>query len=193
MGCFSPVPEIDDALVDRIRAEVHQPVVDELARRGTPFHGVLYAGLMLTPAGFKVLEFNVRFGDPECQPLMLRLVSDLLPVLAAGAAKDFAGARLAFDDAAAACIVLANAGYPGTPAAGDPIVGLEAAAGEGAVVFHAGTRRDAGQLLATGGRVLGVCASGADLSEALARAYAAADRIHWPHKVLRRDIGRRLL
>jgi phosphoribosylamine--glycine ligase len=170
-----------------------QPVLDGMAAEGEPFVGVLYAGLMLTADGPRVLEFNVRFGDPECQPLMLRLVSDLLPVLAAGAAKDFAGARLAFDDAAAACIVLANAGYPGTPAAGDPIVGLEAAAGEGAVVFHAGTRRDAGQLLATGGRVLGVCASGADLSEALARAYAAADRIHWPHKVLRRDIGRRLL
>ncbi|MGH9464762.1 MAG: phosphoribosylamine--glycine ligase, partial [Thermoanaerobaculia bacterium] len=157
MGAHSPSGVIGEDEAERLAVHLLQPVLDGMAREGEPFVGVLYAGLMLTADGPRVLEFNVRFGDPECQPLMLRLTSDLLPVLAAGAAQDFGGARVAFDDGAAVCVVLANAGYPGTPAAGDPITGLEAAAAGGAVVFHAGTRRDAGRLLASGGRVLGVC------------------------------------
>ncbi len=193
MGAHSPSGVIAEEEAERLARELLQPVLDGMAAEGEAFVGVLYAGLMLTVDGPRVLEFNVRLGDPECQPLMLRLAGDLLPVLAAGAAGDFGGARLAFADGAAACVVLANAGYPETPAGGDPIQGLDEAAREGAVVFHAGTRRRGEELLASGGRVLGVCATGPDLGRALAAAYAAADRIHWPHKVLRRDIGRRLL
>ncbi len=193
MGAHSPAGVIAEDEAERLAGSLLQGVLDGSAAEGEPFIGVLYAGLMLTAAGPRVLEFNVRFGDPECQPLMLRLAGDLLPVLAAGAAGSFGGSRLAFGEGAAACVVLANAGYPGTPVTGDPITGLDEAAAAGAVVFHAGTRREAGRLLASGGRVLGVCAAAADLAGALARAYGAADCIRWSHKVLRRDIGRRLL
>jgi phosphoribosylamine---glycine ligase len=195
MGAHSPSVVLPESAAQRMEELILRPVVDGMAAEGRPFVGVLYGGIMLTPDGPATLEFNVRFGDPECQPLMLRLRGDLLPVLAAAAAGDFAGQALEFDDGAAACVVLANAGYPGSPATGDAIVGLEAAAAQpGAVVFHAGTRRCAdGPILAAGGRVLDVCARGAELTEALDRAYAAADRIRWPSRVLRRDIGRRVV
>src|SRR5262249_8363863 len=166
-----------------------------LAEEARPFVGVLYAGMILTAAGPRVLEFNARLGDPEAQALLLRLEDDLLPVLAAGAAGDFDHHRgRRFRKEAAAGLVLASQGYPGRPVEGEVIQGLERAAELGAEVFHAATRRGArGELLTAGGRVLSVCALGPDLVGALKRAYAAAAEVHWPGKVFRRDIGRRVL
>jgi phosphoribosylamine--glycine ligase len=195
MGAHSPSVVLPEEEAAGIAEQVLQPVIDGMAAEGHPFVGVLYGGLMLTADGPRTLEYNVRFGDPECQPLMQRLAGDLLPVLAAAAAGDFGDERLTFHEGAAACIVLASAGYPGTPAKGEPILGLEAAGElEDAVVFHAGTaRRPDGAVVAAGGRVLGACARGVDLETALSRAYALADGLEWPSKVLRRDIGARLL
>ena len=195
MGAHSPsivLPEEDAA---QIVEEALQPVIDGMAADGHPFIGVLYAGLMLTADGPQMLEFNVRFGDPECQPLMLRVAGDLLPVLAAAAAGDFGKEELAFNPGAAACVVLASEGYPGKPVKGQAISGLDvAAAREDGVVFHSGTARGPrGEVVAAGGRVLTACAVGPDLETALARAYALADDIDWPGKILRRDIGRRVL
>ncbi len=195
MGAHCPSGVLPEAEAARLAGEVLQPVVDGMAAEGSPFVGVLYGGLMLTARGPQVLEYNVRFGDPECQPLMLRLKGDLLPVLRAAAAGDFGDDRLEFDDGAAACVVLASAGYPGSPVKGEAIVGLEGTAErDGGVIFQAGTgRRSDGAVIATGGRVLNACARGADLTEALERAYAAAATVDWPAKRMRRDIGRRIL
>jgi len=195
MGAHSPSVVLPEREAAEILDQALQPVIDGMAADGHPFIGVLYAGLMLTDEGPQMLEFNVRFGDPECQPLMLRLAGDLLPVLAAAAAGNFGEEELVFNLDAAACIVLASEGYPGQPVQGQRISGLEAAADrEHGVVFHSGTARGAeGEVLATGGRVLTACASGPDLEIALERAYALADDIEWPAKVLRRDIGRRVL
>ncbi|HTQ78467.1 MAG TPA: phosphoribosylglycinamide synthetase C domain-containing protein, partial [Thermoanaerobaculia bacterium] len=158
------------------------------------FVGVLYAGLMLTPEGPRVLEFNARFGDPEAQVLLLRLEDDLLPLLAAGASGSFGVSRLHFRHEAAACIVLASPGYPGRPALGEPLRALDrASALPGVTIFHAGTALAEDELVSAGGRVLNVCATGPDLAGALKRAYAAVDEIDWPGKVFRRDIGKRAL
>jgi phosphoribosylamine--glycine ligase len=194
MGAHSPSLVLAEEEVGPLAEQVLQPVIDGMAADGHPFVGVLYAGLMLTPAGPRVLEYNVRFGDPECQPLMLRLAGDLLPVLASAAAGDFGDETLAFDDGAAAGVVLASAGYPGPPVKGQVIQGLEHAGSQpGAVLFHAGTAWDPeGRVVAAGGRVLTACASGSDLASALAGAYRLADSIDWPAKVVRRDIGRRV-
>jgi phosphoribosylamine--glycine ligase len=190
MGAFSPVPEVPDALLDRIRAEVHQPVVEELARRGTPFHGVLYAGLMLTPAGPRVLEFNVRFGDPETQAVLPRLRSDLLDLLErATRPGGLAGAALEWDARAAVTVVLASRGYPVTSSAGDAIAGLDLVPAE-AELTHAGTAERAGEIVTAGGRVLNVTALGDDVAAARAAAYAAADVITFDGMQMRRDIAR---
>jgi phosphoribosylamine--glycine ligase len=195
MGCHSPggLPS-GEAAADIVET-VMRATISGLAEEGRPFIGVLYAGMILTADGPKVLEFNARFGDPEAQVLMLRLEDDLLPVLVAAAAGDFdLHRRLRFRKEAAACVVLASQGYPGRPVTGEAIQGLERAAQLGAEVFHAGTRRGArGEVLTAGGRVLSVCALGPDLVGALKRAYAAAGEIQWPAKVFRRDIGRRVL
>ncbi len=190
MGSFSPVAGID---VDAIVATVHQPVVDELRRRGTPFHGVLYAGLMLTDDGPKVIEFNVRFGDPETQALLPRLRSDLADLLARAARPGgLAGATLEWDDATAVTVVLASAGYPASSRSGDVITGLEKAAALRVEITHAGTARDAdGAIVTAGGRVLNVTALGADAGTARAAAYAAADVIQFDGKQMRRDIAAR--
>jgi len=195
MGAHSPAVVLPESEAEQIVQSMLQPVIDGMAVEGHPFVGVLYGGLMLTEDGPRMLEFNVRFGDPECQPLMLRLANDLLPVLAAAAAGDFAGEELVFNLQSAACVVLASEGYPGRPVTGQQISGLEEVAGRrDTVVFHSGTGRgSAGEVLATGGRVLAACAVGSDLESALSRAYALADDIDWPAKVLRRDIGRRVL
>ncbi|MGE5234545.1 MAG: phosphoribosylamine--glycine ligase [Acidobacteriota bacterium] len=194
MGSHSPSgllsPEDAVAVLDRVVL----PTVAGLREEGRPFRGVVYAGLMLTEAGPQVLEFNVRFGDPEAQSLLLRMDGDLLPVLAAGAAGNFGGERLSFRKEAAACLVLAAAGYPDKPVKGEPISGIErAAALPNAWVFHAGTAIEDGRLVSSGGRVLNVCATGTNLREALRTAYVAAAEIQWPGKVLRHDIGRRVL
>ena len=194
MGAHSPSGILSADLERRVLAEVMQPTIAGMAAEGRRFSGFLYAGLMLTQEGPKVLEFNARLGDPEAQPLLLRLDEDLLTLLAAGAAGAFPDRGLSFHADAAACIVLAAAGYPGTPAKGDAISGLaEAAARPGVEIFHAGTAVDGAELVTAGGRVLGVCARGRDLAAALATAYEATDLIAWDGKALRRDIGRRVV
>jgi phosphoribosylamine--glycine ligase len=187
MGSYSPVPDIDD--VEAIAAAVHQPVVDELRRRGTPFHGVLYAGLMMTAGGPKVLEFNVRFGDPETQAVLPRLRSDLLDLLErCTRAGGLAGATLEWDDRYAVTVVLASAGYPESSSSGDVITGVDQA---GAEITHAGTALRGGELVTAGGRVLNVTALGADPAAARDAAYAAADQIQFEGRQLRRDIALR--
>ena len=192
MGSYSPVPEIDDAYAADICASVHQPVLDELRQRGLPFHGVLYAGLMLTPAGPKVLEFNVRFGDPETQAILPRLRSDLLDLLdAATVTGGLADAQLDWVPETAVTVVLASAGYPASSSSGDVISGLDSLPGS-VHVTHAGTARNsAGELVTAGGRVLNLTALGSDAAAARAAAYAAVDMIDFPGKQLRRDIALR--
>jgi phosphoribosylamine--glycine ligase len=188
MGCYSPVPGADALVRDAI-ASVHQPVVDELARRGTPFHGVLYAGLMLGRDGHKVLEFNVRFGDPETQVVLPRLRSDLLALLlAATEPGGLAGVAPEWDPRSAVCVVLASRGYPERSSSGDPISGLDALPA-GTEVFHAGTAERGDEVVTAGGRVLGVTALGDDRAAARAAAYAAADMIGFEGAQLRRDIA----
>jgi phosphoribosylamine--glycine ligase len=191
MGAFSPVPEIPEELMDRIRAEVHQPVVDELARRGTPFHGVLYAGIMLTDDGPKVLEFNVRFGDPETQAVLPRLRSDLLDLLdRTTRLGGLQGATMEWDARAAVTVVLASRGYPESNSSGDVIEGLDRVPEE-VEVTHAGTASREGAIVTAGGRVLNVTALGDGTAAARAAAYAAADVIDFEGKQMRRDIALR--
>ena len=194
MGAHSPSGVLRPGAVAGILERVMQPVVDGMAAENRPFTGVLYAGLMMTADGPKVLEFNVRLGDPEAQPILMRLEDDLLQVLASGAQGRFDRARLQFRKATAACIVLASDGYPEKPTKGERIAGVEAAERhEGVVIFHAATKTVDGHLVAAGGRVLDVCASGPNLREALKRAYRAAGVVQWPSKIARRDIGRRIV
>jgi phosphoribosylamine---glycine ligase len=190
MGAYSPAPCLTAALEAEIMARIIAPTVAAMAAEGRPFKGVLFAGLMLTAAGPQLIEYNTRFGDPECQVLMMRLKSDILPALIAardGALKDF---DLRWRDETALCVVLAARGYPGEPLKGTEIRGLaRAAGGADAKVFHAGTRRDGDRILADGGRVLGVTALGASAAEAQRKSYEAVDRIDWPEGFCRRDIG----
>jgi phosphoribosylamine---glycine ligase len=189
MGSYSPVPEVDDALVEKIRATVHQPVVDELARRGTPFHGVLYAGLMLTANGPRVLEFNVRFGDPETQAVLPRLRSDLLELMQRGTRRGgLAGAVLEWDARSAVTVVLASRGYPVSSSSGDVIHGLDLVPPE-VEVTHAGTAARDDVVVTAGGRVLNVTALGETTLAAREHAYAAADVIRFDGRQLRRDIA----
>jgi phosphoribosylamine---glycine ligase len=192
MGSYSPVAGVDDALLAAIARTVHQPVVDELRRRGTPFRGVLYAGLMLTAEGPRVLEFNARFGDPETQAVLPRLRSDLLALMLAGAGvggADLAGAVLEWAPDWAVTVVLASAGYPDAPSTGEPIAGLDRAAG--AELTHAGTALRDGVLVTAGGRVLNVTGLGPDPAAARRAAYAAADQITFDGRQVRHDIALR--
>ncbi len=194
MGSYSPVPSVDDARAREICTAVHQPVLDELARRGIPFHGVLYAGLMMAADGFKVLEFNVRFGDPETQAILPRLRTDLLALLEAatvpGGLDDVA---LEWAPEMAVTVVLASKGYPASSSSGDVITGL-ADVPAGVFVTHAGTARTpSGKVVTAGGRVLNVTALGRDAADARARAYAAADMIEFDGKQFRGDIALRLI
>ncbi len=191
MGAFSPTPQVTAEVLARVESDVLRPAVREMARRGRPFRGALYAGLMLTRDGPRVLEFNARLGDPETQPILMRLEGDLVPALAAAARGDLSAVRLAFDARAAVGVVLAAEGYPGKVTTGDVIEGAEGPFGEGVQVFHAGTARAAdGRLVTAGGRVMTVCALGADLGAASRRAYEAAAAIRWRGQQYRRDIGR---
>jgi phosphoribosylamine--glycine ligase len=193
MGSYSPVVGIDTARAREIAQLVHQPIVDELARRGTPFHGVLYAGLMLTADGPKVIEYNARFGDPETQAVLPRLQSDLLDLmLRASRLGGLEGAELDWTDAWAVTLVLAGDGYPARSAAGDVITGLDHAALAAVQVTHAGTAaREDGTIVTAGGRVLNVTALGAGPAAARDAAYAAADHIHFDGRQLRTDIAQR--
>jgi phosphoribosylamine---glycine ligase len=190
MGSYSPVPGVDPARAEGIAAIAHQPIVDELRRRGTPFHGVLYAGLMMTAAGPKVLEYNCRFGDPETQAVLPRLRSDLLELLeAATTPGGLAGVEPEWSPDWAVTVVLASRGYPESASKGDRISGLEDV--EGAEVFHAGTAAEDGRIVTAGGRVLGVTACGATPGEARDRAYQEAERIEFDGRQMRSDIAAR--
>jgi phosphoribosylamine--glycine ligase len=190
MGAYSPVPGWDRGQAEEVAAAVHQPIVDELARRGTPFHGVLYAGLMMTPDGVKVLEYNVRFGDPETQAVLPRLKTDLVDALLATTEPGgLAGIELEWDDRWAVTLVLASAGYPASASRGDVISGLEEPSG--VEVTHAGTAERDGAIVTAGGRVLNVTALGDTVAEARDAAYAAADLITFDGRQLRRDIAQR--
>ncbi len=190
MGAYSPAPVMTPELEARVMAEIIEPTVAAMAAAGRPYKGVLYAGLMITAEGPQLIEYNARFGDPECQVLVMRLMSDLLPALIAtsdGVLKSF---DLRWYPEPAITVVMAAHGYPGAYEKGTEIKGLEGLDGEDLVVFHAGTKRDAeGRLLAVGGRVLNVTALGKSVAEAQARAYAAIEQIDWPGGFCRRDIG----
>jgi phosphoribosylamine--glycine ligase len=192
MGSYSPVPGVGDDLAREITATVHQPIVDELRSRGTPFHGVLYAGLMLTASGPKVLEFNARFGDPETQAILPRLRSDVLELLdRAARPSGLEGAEIEWADDWAVTVVLASRGYPESSSSGDAIEGLDEAEAAGAEVTHAGTADEHGQIVTAGGRVLNVTALGSSPAEARERAYAAAGRINFEGMQMRTDIAAR--
>ena len=189
MGSYSPVPGLDRARVDELVDLVHRPVLEELARRRTPFVGLLYAGLMLTADGPRVLEFNARFGDPETQSILPRLEGDLLGALAAAAGGDLDEVELAATDDAAVTVTIAAGSYPAAGDRGTPIDGVAEAEAAGALVFHAGTALHDGQLVTNGGRILNVTGVGATVAEARARAYAGAERISFAGARYRSDIA----
>ena len=192
MGSYSPVPGIDAERARELAEQIHQPIVDALRREGTPYHGILYAGLMLTAQGPKVLEFNCRFGDPETQAVLPRLRSDLLDLLErATRPGGLAGAELDWSADWAVTVVLASRGYPASSSKGDVIRGVGAAEAAGAEVLHAGTARRDGELVTAGGRVLNVTGMGPTPGAARERAYAAADLIEFDGRQLRRDIAAR--
>lgn len=192
MGAYCPAPVLPPSRYDEMMELVIHPILREMAGRGHPFTGILYAGLMMTADGPKVLEYNVRFGDPECQPLLMRLTSDLPAIMLACRSGKLTPELVRWSPQSALCVVMAAPGYPGSYPKGMPITGIEAAeaAGQGAVkVFQAGTRLDGGRVVTSGGRVLGVTALGADLAAAQAAAYRAAEKIHFEGAFYRRDIG----
>jgi phosphoribosylamine--glycine ligase len=190
MGAYSPAPVMTDAICARVMDEMIMPTLRALKAMGAPYKGVLYAGVMVTEQGPKLVEYNARFGDPECQVLMLRMMSDILPALIACADGQLKNFSLRWFDDAALTVIMATKGYPGDYGKGSVIEGLDGAAEiEGVEIFHAGTIATDGKILANGGRVLNVCALGKTVTEAQRRAYVAVDRIHWPEGFCRRDIG----
>ena len=190
MGAYSPAPIVDAAMSAQVMREIVLPTLAAIKAMGTPFKGVLYAGLMITAEGPKLIEYNVRFGDPECQVLMLRLMSDLVPALLASRDGVLKSLDLRWYREAALTVVMAARGYPGSYAKGSVIDGLDdAAAVAGVEIFHAGTKTEGGRILANGGRVLNVSALGGTVREARARAYEAISRIRWPQGFYRHDIG----
>ncbi len=194
MGAYTPAPVVDAAMSQRIMDEIINPTVKAMAAEGRPYKGVLFAGIMITEDGPKVLEFNARFGDPECQAMMLRLKSDILEALHACATGELDKVKLDWHDDTALVVVMATQGYPGFYEKGSEIRGLDKVNGaDGAYVFHAGTREDDGRIVADGGRVLGVTALGPDVAKAQKRAYQIVDGIDWPEGFCRRDIGWRAI
>ncbi|WP_306886817.1 phosphoribosylamine--glycine ligase [Amorphus orientalis] len=193
MGAYSPAPVMTDDMIARTMSEIVEPTVAAMRARGTPVRGVLYAGLMITDEGPQLIEYNVRFGDPECQVLMMRLTSDLAELLMAAAEGTLAETEVTWSDDAALTVVMATRGYPGPVERGSGIRGLEAIDDPDTVVFHAGTSLDGSRLVASGGRVLTVTATGATIAEARERAYAAVAKIDWPEGFFRSDIGNRAL
>jgi phosphoribosylamine--glycine ligase len=194
MGAYSPASVMTEAMTRRTLDEIIKPTVAAMQERGTPYQGVLFAGLMITADGPKLIEYNVRFGDPETQVLMMRLKSDLLAALVATVDGVLDNFDLRWREEAALTVVMAANGYPGPPRLGSEIKGLDtAAATEGVEIFHAGTRCEDGRFFANGGRVLSVTALGRDVAEAQARAYAAIAKIDWPGGFCRKDIGWRAI
>jgi phosphoribosylamine--glycine ligase len=190
MGAYSPAPVMTPEVAKRTMEEIVLPTIRAMREMGAPFRGILFAGLMITAQGPKLIEYNVRFGDPECQVMMLRLMSDLVPALIASRDGQLKNFDLRWYDEAALVVVMATNGYPGNYGKGSLICGLDAAAAlEGVEIFHAGTKADGDKITANGGRVLGVAATAKTVAEAQARAYAAVDKIDWPGGFCRRDIG----
>jgi phosphoribosylamine--glycine ligase len=190
MGAYSPAPVVTEALMDRITREILVPVVDGMNRNGTPYKGILYAGVMITAGGPRVLEFNVRFGDPETQPILMRLKSDLLEVLLAVCNGRLDEITLEWDPRPAVCVVMASGGYPGPYEKGKRITGLDKAKQlKDVIVFHAGTAIQNGDIVTAGGRVLGVTALGQEITQAKAKAYEAVDSIEFDGAYCRRDIA----
>ena len=194
MGAYSPAPVVTESIHDKAMRQVILPVVNGMAAEGRPYRGVLYAGLMVKDGEVKTLEFNARFGDPECQPLLMRMKSDIVPVLSAVANGDLTNTAIEWHDKAAICVVMASAGYPGEYRKGDEISGLEEAARlKDLYVFHAGTAQRGGACVTNGGRVLGVTALGATVKDAITAAYQGVTRISWPGVQYRSDIGKKAL
>jgi len=194
MGAYSPAPVVTADIHEKAMLQVIRPTVDGMAAEGRPYRGVLYAGLMVKDGQVKTLEFNARFGDPECQPLLMRMKSDIVPVLLAVAGGDLGALAIEWHNKAAVCVVMAAEGYPGEYRKGDTITGLEEAATiEGVHVFHAGTALKEGNCVTNGGRVLGVTALGDSVQEAITLAYRAVNRINWQGVQFRRDIGKKAL
>src|SRR4051794_6654833 len=190
MGAYSPAPVMTDAICARVMEEMIRPTLRVLSAMGSPYKGVIFAGIMVTKNGPKLVEYNARFGDPECQVLMLRMMSDIVPALIACADGQLKNFSLRWFDDVALTVIMATKGYPGDYGKGFVIEGLDDAATiESAEIFHAGTKADGAKILSNGGRVLNICATGKTVTEAQARAYAAVDRIHWPEGFCRRDIG----
>ena len=194
MGAYSPAPVVTEALHQKIMTQVMIPTVKAMAAEGRPYRGVLYAGLMIKDGDVKVLEYNVRFGDPEAQPLLMRMKSDLIPVLEATIDRKLAGQKVQWEERPSVCVVMASGGYPGSYEKGKPISGLqEAAKVRDAFVFHSGTALKEGGVVTSGGRVLGVTALGDGIQEAIQKAYEAVAKISWEGVYYRRDIGRKAL
>lgn len=194
MGAYSPAPIVSEQLMDQIVREILVPIVDGMNRNETPYKGVLYAGLMVTPGGPRVLEFNVRFGDPEAQPILMRMKSDLLEVFEAVCREQLSEVTLEWEQRPAVCVVMASGGYPGPYEKGKVITGLDRVAHlKDVKVFHAGTAEQDGQIVTAGGRVLGVTALGANIAEAKKRAYEAVEMIHFDGAYYRRDIADKAL
>lgn len=191
MGAYSPAPCVTPEIADEVLENIARPVIQALKKKGTEFIGILYAGIMLTGEGPKTLEFNVRFGDPECQPLMSRLKSDLGEVLLAAAEKRLDGMQLAWEQGTSLCVVVASDGYPGAFRRGQVIGGLEDVEAAGTTVFHAGTAEKNGTIVNAGGRVLGVTALAGSVKEAQKIVYGALEKLEWPGGFYRRDIGYR--
>lgn len=189
MGAYSPAPVMTDEMIKRTMDEIIQPTIDGMAKDGHPFKGVFFAGLMITDKGPELIEYNVRFGDPECQLLMLRLESDFLPLLKATAERDLAGKTATWDNRVALTVVMAADGYPASPKKGTVISGLDKITDPDVKVFHAGTKIKDGELIANGGRVLNITATGSDILEAREKAYKAVSAVNWPEGFYRNDIG----
>lgn len=193
MGAYSPAPVYTEALSVEVNKTIIEPTIAAMAAEGTPFTGILYTGLMLTEKGPRVLEYNVRFGDPETQPIMVRMKSDIVELFQACVDGKLDEAALEWHDEAAVCVIMASGGYPASSEKGVPIHGLDDIAAEEAIVFHSGTAEKDGEIVTNGGRVLGVTAKDATIKGAIDKAYAAVEKINFDHMQFRRDIGARAL
>jgi len=194
MGAYSPAPVVTDQIHERIHEKILRPIIQGMGEEGRPYKGVLYAGLMIHDGNPKVLEFNARFGDPETQPVLMRMKGDIIPILEACIKGDLAGCKIEWDNRAAVCVVMASKGYPGDYEKGKPISGLEEVSRmEDVFVFHAGTASKDGQIITNGGRVLGVTGLGKDIPRAIDRTYQAAKKISWEGVHYRKDIGQKAL
>ncbi len=193
MGAYSPAPVYTEALSAEVNKTIIEPTIAAMAAEGTPFTGILYTGLMLTEKGPRVLEYNVRFGDPETQPIMVRMKSDIVSLFQACVDGKLDEATLEWHDEAAVCVIMASGGYPASSEKGVPIHGLDDIAAEEAIVFHSGTAEKDGEIVTNGGRVLGVTAKDATIKGAIDKAYAAVEKINFDHMQFRRDIGARAL